>query len=289
MPTIQTYPVESAPGEVRGAIARAAVATGADFRFLLAQARIESSLDPAARAPTSSAAGLYQFIGSTWLETLDRHGARHGFGWASDAIVNAGGGARIADPAMRAQIMALRHDPDAAALMAGELAQDNGAELRAALGREPDATELYLAHFLGAKGAVTFLAALARDPGRPAAELFPDAAAANGGIFHRNGQPRSVAQVMDHFRARIASAMGGDDGMIPPPGGSALPSRFATEVADRWARAPGMQAGSAPPAQGTAGYSMSAMLHRTFGAPGPADRLPAHVRTAYDKLRAFGL
>ena len=39
---------------VHAAIARAAQATGTDFSYLLAQARIESGLNPAARAATSS-------------------------------------------------------------------------------------------------------------------------------------------------------------------------------------------------------------------------------------------
>ena len=59
------------PGDVRAAISRAAQATGVDFGYLLAQARLESGLNPNARARTSSATGLYQFTNSTWLRTLD--------------------------------------------------------------------------------------------------------------------------------------------------------------------------------------------------------------------------
>ena len=55
----------SPPTAVRGAIARAAQATGVDFSYLLAQARLESSLDPQANATASSAAGLYQFTEGT--------------------------------------------------------------------------------------------------------------------------------------------------------------------------------------------------------------------------------
>ena len=62
MPTIN--PVQSA--NVQSAIARAATRTGVDFDYLLAQAKLESGLDPSAKAGTSSATGLYQFIDSTW-------------------------------------------------------------------------------------------------------------------------------------------------------------------------------------------------------------------------------
>ena len=55
--------VSSHAAASRAAIARAAQATGVDFDYLLAQAKLESGLDPNARAATSSATGLYQFLG----------------------------------------------------------------------------------------------------------------------------------------------------------------------------------------------------------------------------------
>ncbi len=59
--------------------------TGVDFSYLLAQARIESGLDPSAQARTSSASGLFQFIDQTWLSTLDRHGEALGYGEAGQS------------------------------------------------------------------------------------------------------------------------------------------------------------------------------------------------------------
>src|SRR5690606_8834428 len=194
--------------DVRAAIARASAATGVDFNYLLAQAKIESALDPSARARTSSAAGLYQFTNGTWLETLDRHGARHGLGWADDAIDRSSGRTAVA-PGMRGHLMELRFDPNASALMAAELARDNAGELRGVLGREPDASELYLAHFLGAGGARTFLSALQTEPGQSAAALMPQAAGANRPIFYEGGRARSVGEVMDLMRSKVSSAMEG--------------------------------------------------------------------------------
>lgn len=257
--------------DVQGAIARAARATGVDFNYLLAQAKLESSLDPAARAATSSAAGLYQFTRGTWLETLDRHGASHGLDWASTAIERG----RIGDPALRQQVLAMRFDPDLSARMAAELANDNRAALLPVLGREPDAAELYLAHFLGAGGASRFLTALAADPGQSAAALLPDAAAANRTIFYSGGQPRSVGEVMGLLRGKVERAMGAEL-PVAPPQWAAAPAPFGGVLA----------APAAPPGQRR---SMAATLDGAFGLGASGNDAPAHVRAAYGQLKALGL
>lgn len=269
--------------DVRAAIARASQATGVDFDYLLAQAKIESSLNPNARAGTSSAAGLYQFTGGTWLQTLDRHGDRHGLDWAANAI----DGGR-ADPTMRAQIMAMRYDPGASALMAAELANDNKAALIGVLGREPDAAELYMAHFLGSDGAAKFLSALQSDPTQSAAAILPKAAAANRGIFYDGASPRSVAGVMDLMRGKVSAAMNGagaspvtyGSGQIasvsaPAPTGGPLQREFQAMAAQ--ASTQGALSGRP---------SMADTLRNTFGASGGA---PDFVRSAYAKLQAFNL
>jgi len=263
--------------DVRAAIARASAATGVDFNYLLAQAKIESGLRPTARAATSSAAGLYQFTAGTWLDMLDQYGARHGLQWAEDAIDRRGGRAVIGDPTMRAHVMSLRFDPDAAALMAAELARDNAGELRGVLGREPDAAELYLAHFLGAGGASSFLAALQNDPGQSAALRFPQAATANRPIFYDNDRPRSVGDVMELMRGKVFSAMeGGAPGWSHP---SAPPFQTASE------RPP------SPPGEGAPRRpSMAETLQATFGAAGqlPGDA-GERVDKAYAAFKAFDL
>ena len=274
--------IPAAPPQVRSAIARAAQATGVDFAYLLGEARLESSLDPSAKAGTSSASGLYQFTGGTWLQMLDRHGAEHGMGWAGNAI----SGGKVTDPALRGTIMDLRFDPDASALMAGELANDNRMALTGVLGREPDAGELYLAHFLGAEGAGRFLTALAADPAQSAAALFPAAAGANRAIFYdAGGAPRSLGGVMDLMHGKMATAMGGILSPYPSgegAGGWGLPP-FATSNYPDSPHAP------TPSPEGEWGkVSMAETLAATFGA-GSDSPIPPHVRAAYGKLQAFGL
>ena len=115
-------PAPSPRADVRGAIANASAATGVDFGYLLGQARMESSLDPSARAGSSSAAGLFQFTSGTWLSMLRRHGAENGLGWASDAIASG----RISDPAVRERLngMGIAATPGSADKFAQEMQHD---------------------------------------------------------------------------------------------------------------------------------------------------------------------
>src|SRR3954465_2852961 len=53
--------------DVLAAIKQASAATGSDFQYLLGTAMRESGLKPSAKAPTSSASGLFQFTQQTWL------------------------------------------------------------------------------------------------------------------------------------------------------------------------------------------------------------------------------
>lgn len=185
--------------EAQAAIQRAARATGVDFSLLLETARRESALNPNARAATSSATGLFQFIESTWLDMVRRHGNDHGLGAYAQQISVRDGRAYVADPQARAEILALRTDPDAAARMAGELAQENAAFLQSRLGRPPNAGELYAAHVMGPSGAARLIEAAAN--GAPsAAAIFPREAAANRGLFFdRAGQPRSAQALLDRL------------------------------------------------------------------------------------------
>lgn len=190
---------------VGAAIANASARTGVDFDYLLGQARLESGFNPDARARTSSATGLYQFIDSSWLGVVAQHGAAHGLGWAAAAIERGSDGRyRVADPAMRRAIMDLRRQPEAASAMAAEFAADNARHLETRLGRAAAPVDLYLAHFLGAGGASRFLARYDAEPGAAAAPEFARQARANPSIFyHRGGAPRSFGEIRSLFERRL--------------------------------------------------------------------------------------
>ena len=209
---------------VQAAIASAASATGVDFAYLVNQARVESGFNPDARARTSSATGLYQFIEQSWLGTVKAHGDAHGLGWAANAISRGSDGRyRVSDPQTRAAILDLRRDPHAASAMAAEFASDNRDHLEAKLGHAVESVDLYLAHFLGAGGATKFLRGYEASPGQSAAALFPAAARANRGVFYaRDGSARSLAEVRDRFAAKF-------EGTTPAvtPGLTRGPAAFA--------------------------------------------------------------
>jgi soluble lytic murein transglycosylase-like protein len=83
---------------------------GVDPGFMLAMAKQESGFNPNAKAPTSSATGLYQFTRGTWRTMVDKYGAQYGIGLGD---IN---------------------DPKANAIMGGLYAKDNKAELENSLG-----------------------------------------------------------------------------------------------------------------------------------------------------------
>lgn len=112
--------------------------------YLNRTAQIESSMNPNAQNPSSSAGGLFQFINST--------AKQYGLSNKYDAVAST-------DAASR-------------------LAADNAKTLRGVLGREPTAAELYLAHQQGGAGAAKLL----RNPSAKASTVVGSAAVRlNGG------------------------------------------------------------------------------------------------------------
>jgi hypothetical protein len=179
------------------AIRRGAEKTGVNFDYLLRTAQRESALDPAAKARTSSASGLFQFIEQTWLGLVRDSGGEHGLGDYAKAIAPQGSGRlSVEDPAAKREILSLRHDPSTAAVMAGVLTRKNAETLTSALGRSPNDGELYAAHVLGAKGASDLIRGAQADPTGSAAQAFPDASAANRSIFFdKSGRARGFGEV----------------------------------------------------------------------------------------------
>ncbi|WP_394761373.1 transglycosylase SLT domain-containing protein [Phenylobacterium sp.] len=200
--------IEGIRGVVESAIQRASQATGVDFSFLMKTAHRESGMNPGAKAGSSSAAGLFQFVEQTWLSTLKQHGAKHGYARYADLIEKGGDGRyHVADGEAHRAVMNLRLDPHAASMMAGELTSDSAAYLKGRTGRSPTAGELYAAHFLGPQGSARLIEAVAKRPEATAAQLFPDAAHANKTIFYRDGRAATVGEVYANLTKSAGSGM----------------------------------------------------------------------------------
>ena len=209
-------PIRETRDHVVSTIRQVATAQNVDFRYLLNQARVESGLDPRAKAATSSATGLFQFTASTWFDMVRRHGDKVGLANEAHALR-----ANTASAVVRSQILDLRNEPHTSTSLAAHYAFDNGRALASAGHRSIGPTELYLAHFLGPAGAATFLNGLRDNPLAPAASALPAAANANSGIFFRGGSPRSYQDIYNRFADKFrdtAEPLGA--AQLPDMGGS---------------------------------------------------------------------
>jgi len=226
----------AAGATVTSAIRQASQATGTSFSYLLATAQVESGLNPQAGAKTSSARGLFQFIDQTWLATMKQSGAALGYGRYAAAISTTPSGRYVvADPTLRGEILKLRNDPTANALMAGAFTKGNADVLSQRLGRPPSEGELYIAHFLGVGGAAKLITLAANDPNAKAADVFAHAAHANSSIFYdSSGRPRSVAQVRDLLTTRFDVARNSSSrplALLPDSTESPAPAATASAAA----------------------------------------------------------
>ena len=195
-------------GPVMAALEKASAQTGADFGYLLKTATRESSLNPTAKAATSSATGLFQFIEQTWLATVKKHGEAHGLGAYAKTIEQGSDGRyKVAGPANAQAILALRKDPETAAVMAGAMTVDMVGALQQGLGRTVSSGEVYAAHVMGTGGALKLIRAAESQPNVTGAELFPAAANANKSIFYdKDGTARSASAVLAKLTSKHDNA-----------------------------------------------------------------------------------
>jgi hypothetical protein len=186
---------------ILAAIRLGSMRTGVDFSFLMELAAAESSFDPIKIAPVTAAAGLFQFKDDTWLEAVKSYGKKYGIGGYASQVENYlddTGRIRptIHDPIVHQHVLDLRHNPRISALLAAEHVKYNMKQLSHSLDHEPGYTELYLSHFFGTSGAITFLKVLDENPDRLADEVLPRAAENNQSIFRTKlSKPRTVVEI----------------------------------------------------------------------------------------------
>ena len=176
--------------DVLAAIRLGSIRTGVDFSFLMELARVESNFNPTARAPKSSATGLFQFKSHDWLQAMQAFGATYGLqDYATQVALDDAEDPELTpimhDP-LQQEVLALRLNPRLSTLFTAEIIKRNLQVLSELTGREPGRTDLYLSHFLGTADAVLFL---------------------NPGVFqNRQQQPRTVAAVYRWFDSKFNTA-----------------------------------------------------------------------------------
>lgn len=150
----------------------------------------ESGGNVNAANPNSSALGPDQFIDSTWLDVIKRN--------RPDLA------AAKSDP----ELLALRTDPKISGEMTVALARENNAAL-AAVNLPITPTNTYLAHFLGARGAIRVLNA---PPGTPVNQLLgADQIAANKAVL----EGKTAGEVRSWASGRMGATVGDNlDGYI---------------------------------------------------------------------------
>lgn len=148
----------------------------------------ESSNNPNASNPNSTSQGLYGFTAPTWQAVMQAHPE---LGLTPDGM----------------------KDPLQATKAVQAFTADNAGKLTSA-GYQPHDQNLYLAHFLGADGANSFLKGMSADPNAPAASMVgPAAVKANYGLFFdkNTNQPLSAQQFYTNLTGKFAggNAAGG--------------------------------------------------------------------------------
>jgi hypothetical protein len=163
---------------VADAIKKASQMIGVDESILLAMAKQESTFNAAAKADTSSAKGLFQFLDSTWNDMIRKYGKQYPqlYNGPYDALASS---------------------------IAGALYIKENSKILERAGIPLTGTNIYATHFLGPGGARRLLGS---NPNALAASILPDAARANKNIFYKKGDirfPRTVKEVIDELYIKV--------------------------------------------------------------------------------------
>lgn len=185
---VATGAVKMPDETVGAAIKEAAKKVGTDESIMLAMAKQESGFNPSAKASTSSAKGLFQFLDSTWKGMADKY-------------------SKTFPELLRGPMDAL------ASAINGALYIKENSEYLKKNNIPVTGTNIYASHFLGAGGAKKLLQA---DPSAIAASLpgMEGPANANKYIFFKPGSdkkpdtssPRTVGEIIEVLYNKVGKS-----------------------------------------------------------------------------------
>lgn len=187
----ESIPYPSASGSIKAAyptLKAVADMTGVPLNWLLLLCGLESSFVYKVANEKGSATGWFQFIKTTWDETYATYGPRFGC------------------PPDPQKLRKERLDPRINALMGAMYIKQNWNFLKKHLKRDNISdVDLYMAHFLGAGGALKFLRA---DTNALGYKVFKEEYPNNPDIFFVNrkpSQPRTIGQIYQLFKDKIST------------------------------------------------------------------------------------
>lgn len=214
---------------VADAIKNAANAVGVDRGIMLAMAKQESGFNPNAKAGTSSASGLFQFIDTTWNSMVQKYGKKF------------------------PDLLKGRFDLNASAI-AGALFIKENIDVLKRNGIVINGTSIYASHFLGPGGALKLFSA---NPLTAAVNVLGEkVAAANKSIFYeKDGKtPRTIADVQQFLYNKVGKI----SEMYSAYAAGPSISPAATMVAQAPPPQTSLAASAITPAPSTTGSQMSA-------------------------------
>lgn len=159
-------------------IVLAAKYANADPEIVSVITAIETQFTASAANPQSTAQGLCQFTKGTWGAMTHRYGGKYGITPRTSRL-----------------------DARANAIMCAEYLNENQHYLETILNRQVQPTELYMAHLLGAGGAISIIKARGT---ALAINVRPDAAASNKNLFYAKiGKNSYKARTVYEFKTNL--------------------------------------------------------------------------------------
>lgn len=190
---------------VMKALLSASEKTGFPAPLLMSFAWFESKMDIHAQNTVSSAKGLFQFTNQSWLEAMKKWGPDIGYKHLSETLTTTHSGHYVTQNYKNMHaLLSLRDDPFIASYMAARFLMDCKETMERELGHPVKDRDIYIAHVLGAEGAVSFLQNVEKSPNTLVGYRFPTATKNNHNLFYDGDKMRTIRESHDAITTMIS-------------------------------------------------------------------------------------